>query len=170
MKTGRYAFLGLSLALALILSYVETLIPFGFAIPGIKLGLANLIVLIFLSLKRTKEAILISVTRILLAGFMFGSLSTILYALCGGLLSFIVMYLVLKIDKVSVRLVSMTGGLFHNIGQLIVAGFIVGFKSIIYYIPYLVLAGLLTGLLIGVICSLVLPYIRKHIIGFGDLK
>ena len=86
------AFLGVFLALALILSYVESLIPFYFGIPGVKLGLTNLIVVVMLYLCGTKEAFAISMLRIMLSGFLFGNMFSILYSAAGGLLSFLVMY------------------------------------------------------------------------------
>ena len=99
MKTRKIAYLGVFLALALILSYVESLIPFYFGIPGVKLGLTNLIVVVMLYCTGTKEAFGVSVARILLAGFLFGNLFSILYSLAGGVLSFIVMCLLKKTGR-----------------------------------------------------------------------
>ena len=139
------------LALALILSYVESLIPFSFGIPGVKLGLTNVIVVWLLYLMGPGEAVGVSVMRILLAGFMFGNAFSILYSLAGGLLSFIVMYLLKHTNKLNVVTISITGGLFHNIGQLAIAAIIVSNYHVLYYIPVLLCAGALTGLLIGLI-------------------
>ena len=125
MKTRKIAYLGVFLALALILSYVESLIPFYFGIPGVKLGLTNLIVVVMLYCTGTKEAFGVSVARILLAGFLFGNLFSILYSLAGGVLSFIVMCLLKKTGRFHVISVSVTGGISHNIGQLIAAAFVV---------------------------------------------
>lgn len=147
----KIAYLSLFLALALILSYVESLIPFSFGIPGVKLGLTNVIVVWLLYLMGPREAAGVSVMRILLAGFMFGNAFSILYSLAGGLLSFIVMYLLKLTDKLNVVTISITGGLFHNIGQLAIAAIIVSNYHILYYIPVLLCAGALTGLLIGLI-------------------
>ena len=147
---NKVAYLGVFLALALICSYVESLIPFYFGIPGVKLGLTNLVVVLMLYCVGAKEALLISVLRVVLSGFLFGNMFSILYSLAGGLLSFIVMVLLKKIAKSSMVFVSVCGGIFHNVGQLIVAAIVVENYNIFYYFPILLLAGFLTGFLIGI--------------------
>lgn len=153
MKTRKIAYLGVFLALALILSYVESLIPFYFGIPGVKLGLTNLIVVVMLYCTGTKEAFGVSVARILLAGFLFGNLFSILYSLAGGVLSFIVMCLLKKTGRFHVISVSVTGGISHNIGQLIAAAFVVETYDIFYYMPFLLIAGVVTGFGIGMLAQ-----------------
>lgn len=153
MKTRKIAYLGVFLALALILSYVESLIPFYFGIPGVKLGLTNLIVVFMLYCTGTKEAFGVSVARILLAGFLFGNLFSILYSLAGGVLSFIVMCLLKKTGRFHVISVSVTGGISHNIGQLIAAAFVVETYDIFYYMPFLLIAGVATGFVIGMLAQ-----------------
>lgn len=150
---NKVAYLGVFLALALILSYVETLIPFSFGIPGVKLGLTNLIVVLMMYLVGYKEAFLISFMRILLAGMMFGNVFSILYSLAGGLLSFAVMALLIRTDKFHVITVSICGGVTHNIGQIIVASVVVESYYVMYYFPVLLFAGMLTGMLIGVLAK-----------------
>lgn len=145
--------MGMLLAFALILSYVESLIPFSFGIPGIKLGLANLAVVVGLYLIGTKEAFLIDFTRILLAGFLFGNLYSILYSMAGGIGSFLVMAVCKRSNAFSVKGVSMAGGVSHNAAQLAVAALVVETGSVLYYFPALLVAGLLTGFLIGVIAE-----------------
>lgn len=153
MKTRKIAYLGVFLALALILSYVESLIPFYFGIPGVKLGLTNLIVVVMLYCIGTKEAFGVSVARILLAGFLFGNLFSILYSLAGGVLSFIVMCLLKKTGRFHVISVSVTGGISHNLGQLIAAAFVVETYDIFYYMPFLLIAGVATGFVIGMLAQ-----------------
>lgn len=153
MKTRKIAYLGVFLALALILSYVESLIPFYLGIPGVKLGLTNLIVVVMLYCTGTKEAFGVSVARILLAGFLFGNLFSILYSLAGGVLSFIVMCLLKKTGRFHVISVSVTGGISHNIGQLIAAAFVVETYDIFYYMPFLLIAGVATGFVIGMLAQ-----------------
>ena len=153
MKTRKIAYLGVFLALALILSYVESLIPFYFGIPGVKLGLTNLIVVVMLYCTGTKEAFGVSVARILLAGFLFGNLFSILYSLAGGVLSFIVMCLLKKTGRFHVISVSVTGGISHHIGQLIAAAFVVETYDIFYYMPFLLIAGVATGFVIGMLAQ-----------------
>lgn len=143
------AYLGMFLAAALICSYIESLIPFYFGVPGIKLGLANIVVVIMLYCVGAGEAFLVSVLRILLAGFMFGNPFSIIYSLSGGILSYGVMLLLKYTKKFKVISVSVAGGIFHNIGQLFVASAVVENYNLFYYAPALLIAGFVTGFLIG---------------------
>lgn len=147
---SRAAYFGIFTALGLIFSYVETLIPFQIGIPGVKLGLANLIIVIALYKMSLREAYLLSVTRVVLAGFMFGNLFSIIYSLAGGLLSLSVMACLKRKGDFSVIGVSIAGGVSHNIGQLVIAMAVVETFSVAYYIPVLLIAGLITGLVIGI--------------------
>lgn len=117
----RVAKCGLLIALAMVFSYVEVLIPFNFGIPGIKLGLANLIVVVGFYSMKTTDVIAVSLVRIFLSGLLFGNLMSILYSLSGGILSIIVMLLLKRLHRFSIVGVSIAGGVFHNIGQIIVA-------------------------------------------------
>ena len=146
-NTVRIAWFGVFTALALIFSYVETLIPFQIGIPGVKLGLANLIVVVALYKMGGKDALLLSVTRIVLSGFIFASLFSILYSLAGGLLSLAVMVILKKRGSFSVF------GVIHNVGQLIVAMLVVETFSVAYYVPVLLIAGVITGFIIGVVAN-----------------
>lgn len=153
---NKTAYFGVFTSLALILSYVETLIPISFGIPGIKLGLANLVIVIVLYTYGGKEALLLSVTKILLSGFLFGNLSMILYSLAGGVLSLVIMALLRRNGGFSIQGVSIAGGVFHNVGQLLLAMIIVETYQVGYYFPVLLVSGLVTGLLIGIVSSEVL--------------
>lgn len=144
------AVFGVFTALALIFSYVELLIPINFGIPGAKLGLANLVIIIVLYKSDWKEALLLSVVRIVLAGFLFGNLFGILYSLAGGILSLAVMALLKRSGAFSIIGVSMAGGVSHNVGQLIMAMLVVETYAVGYYLPVLLIAGLITGTLIGI--------------------
>lgn len=157
---NRAAYFGVFTALALILSYVEMLIPINFGIPGAKLGLANLVIVIVLYKTDWKEALLLSVVRIVLSGFIFGNLFSILYSLAGGILSLAVMALLKKRNVFSTAGVSIAGGVSHNIGQLIVAMLVVETYQVGYYLPVLLAAGVATGLLIGIVSQGVLKRIR----------
>lgn len=153
---SRVAYFGVFTALALIFSYVETLIPVNLGIPGVKLGLANLIIVVALYKMRLSEAYLLSVVRVLLAGFIFGNYFSIIYSLAGGLLSLTVMALLKKWGGFSLQGISIAGGVFHNIGQLIVAAVVVETFSVTYYFPVLLVAGLLTGFVIGIVAEMML--------------
>lgn len=150
---SRVAIFGVFVSLALIFSYVESLIPFHIGIPGVKLGLANLIIVIALYKMPLREAYLLSVTRIVLAGFIFGNLFSIIYSLAGGLLSLTIMALLKRSDGFSVMGISIAGGVMHNVGQLIIAMLVVETFSVIYYVPVLLISGLITGLIIGIISN-----------------
>ena len=143
------AFLGIFAAVAIIFGYVESLFPIPFPVPGIKLGLANLCVLFILARYSIKEAALISVVRILVIGFLFGNLFSIVYSLAGAALSLSVMALLKKYSGLSLIGISVAGGVTHNIGQLLVAAFIVENTVVFFYFPFLLVAGVVAGVLIG---------------------
>ncbi len=156
-KTALY---GLMIALAFIFSYIESLFPVV-GIPGVKLGLANLVVLVTLVLLRPRDALAISCLRILLVGFTFGSPASMLYSLAGGLVSLGVMILFRRSEKFSILGVSVAGGVSHNLAQLAVAAAVLRTPQIVWYLPILLLSGLLTGALIGVAARLCLPKLRR---------
>lgn len=177
--------LGFLLALALILSYVESLIPFSFGIPGIKLGLPNLIVLLLLYdtsgvesvpaehedgsgtakerafFEGAREALLVNALRIVLSGFIFSNLYAILYALSGAAFSFPAMLAGKKCGRFSMIGVSVLGGVFHNIGQILVAIAVVETAAVAYYAPFLIVAGTVTGALLGFAGMELSPYLRR---------
>ena len=149
----RVAYCAMLTALAMIFGYVEALIPFNFGIPGVKLGLANLVIVVALYLLPAHQVFFIQIARIVLVSFLFGNLSMMLYSLAGGLLSFLVMSLLKKAGGFSVIGVSIAGGVMHNIGQLIVAMLVVQNMKIAYYASVLMIAGLITGGLIGMLAQ-----------------
>ncbi len=138
-------------SLAFIFSYLESLIPLPLPFPGMKLGLANLVILIVLYHKNYRYALGLSMLRNLLNAFTFGSLFSLVYSTAGSLLSLSVMALTLRLTKkrLSILSVSALGGIFHNLGQLLSASFFVGFQSVLWYTPILYFSGLFTGILIG---------------------
>lgn len=160
MKTQTVHF-GVFTALALLFSYIESLIPFHIGIPGVKLGLANLIIVIALYKMNARQAFLLSVTRIVLAGFLFGNLFSILYSLAGGMLSLIVMILLKKQNGFSVMGVSVAGGVFHNVGQLVIAMLVTESLNLFYYVPVLMISGLIIGIFIGIIANEMLKRLRR---------
>lgn len=148
--TKKVAYFGVLLSLSLILSYVESLFPFGFGIPGVKLGLANLVTMIALFRLGTRRAILLSVLRVILSGILFGNIFSIVYSLSGATFSLLIMILLKKTRQFSILGVSIAGGVAHNIGQIILATFLMENKAFFYYIPVLLVVGTVTGMLIGV--------------------
>lgn len=159
----KVAVYGMLTALAFLLSYVETLIPFSFTIPGIKLGLANLVVITALYCLDIKSAFVISMVRILLSGLTFSSLSIMLYSLGGGILSFLCMSLAKHFTSFGITGVSVLGGVTHNLGQLLTAVFVVRTGSLIYYFPALLAAGTAAGALIGLLGGLVTERLRPFL-------
>lgn len=153
---NRVAYFGVFTALALIFSYIETFVPISFGIPGVKLGLANLIIVIALYKIPLREVYVLSIVRVLLSGVLFGNYFSIAYSLAGGLLSLTVMALLKKAAGFSVIGISIAGGVCHNIGQLVVAMIVVETFAMSYYMPVLLVAGLITGFLIGVVADQVL--------------
>ena len=125
------------------------LIPFDFGIPGIKLGLANIVALVLLYKNGFLPALAVSVSRVLLIGILFGNAMSVFYSLAGGVLSLIVMYLVKKIPFFSIVGVSVAGAAAHNIGQLAAALVVIGMKAVMFYLPFLLIAAVITGFLIG---------------------
>lgn len=158
---NKTAYMGLLTALALILSYVENLISFQPGIPGVKIGLANLAVLICLYLFGWREAVILTIVKAVVSGLLFGNLFMIAYSLSGALFSAITMILLKKSGLFHVPVVSAAGGVMHNMGQLLIALLVVETYSVVYYMPVLILSGLITGIVIGMAASLVLPYIQN---------
>lgn len=148
-------------ALTLIFSYVEMLIPFNFGIPGIKLGLSNLVILVALYALGAGYAFVINMVRILLSGLLFSGVSAMLYSLAGGLLSFLIMFLLMKSGLFSPVGVSLGGGVFHNVGQLIVASLVTETAKIFLYLPVLTVSGTITGVLLGFAGALILRRIGR---------
>ena len=155
MKTKRIACLGLFIALAFVLSYVEYLLPLNIGIPGAKVGLANLVVMVALYTLGKKDAALLSVVRVVLVGFTFGNLAMMLYSMAGALLSFVVMLIAKRTKLFSITGVSVLGGVFHNVGQIIVAMVALETASLLYYLPFLIVIGTISGIVIGVISGLI---------------
>ncbi len=155
-KNKMTAMCGVFIALALVLSYLESLVPLNFAVPGVKLGLANLVTIVALYMLGLKPAILISIGRIILSGILFGNVTVIIYSLAGAGLSIVVMYIVRKIKIFSVTGISICGAIAHNIGQIAVAAFVMENANILYYMLILCITGAIAGTLIGVLASVVL--------------
>ncbi len=156
----RCAFYGVILSLALICGYVETLIPINLGLPGIKLGLANIVAVWLLYKKGFLSALAVNTARILLVGILFGNAVSVVYALCGGTFAVITMSLIKRIKIFSAVGVSIAGAFFHNVGQLLAAAFVIGSKAVIYYLPFLTLSAVVTGLIIGFVAVYLLKRVR----------
>ena len=163
METRKIARMGLLVALSMILSYVESLIPAFVAVPGVKVGLANIVVIFALYTLGPIEALIVSLLRVILSSFLFGSVLSLLYSLSGALLSLGGMILMKKLKIFSTTVVSVTGGVLHNVGQILVACLVLETDVLLYYLPVLILSGVITGAVIGIIASLVIKRLENNI-------
>ena len=163
MKNKRIAFLGLFVALAFVLSYIEFMLPLNIGIPGAKIGIANLAVMVTLYTVGEKEAIALSIIRVILVGLTFGNISMMMYSLAGATLSLVAMLIAKRIGKFSIAGVSVLGGVFHNIGQIIVAMLVLETDSLLYYLPFLIIVGTITGVVIGIVSNLITVRVKKVI-------
>lgn len=162
-KAYRLVILSLYVAMALILSYIESLIPLPLPIPGAKIGLPNIITLVSLLTLGWPLTLLVVIARIFLSGFMFGGGFSIVYSLGGGLLSLLVMSLLLHFfkDKISIILISVFGAISHNLGQVIVAAIVVQTTSLLLYFLFLMLLAIPTGLFIGITARELMRLLNK---------
>ena len=156
------AFLGLFACLALICSYIEALIPLPIPVPGVKLGLANVMIVICLYIYGAKDAIIINFIRIVLLAVLFANPYSLMYSLAGAIISMAFMYPLYKSKKFSIIGVSVAGAVGHNLAQIIMAMWVTKILKLIDYLPVLILSGIVTGVIIGIIGKLVIPKI-KHI-------
>lgn len=159
MKASRITQYALLLALALVLSYVEALVPLSLAVPGVKLGLPNLVIVFALYRLGFRDACVISVLRIVMVALLFGNALSMAYSLSGAILSLSVMVLLLKYGKLSVVGVSVAGGVFHNIGQIVCAMLLLETSQIAYYLPVLLVSGTLAGIAVGVVSGLLVRHV-----------
>ena len=157
----RVSMYGILVALAFIASYIEVLIPFNFHVPGMKLGLANIVVLSALYMGGAEAGITVSLIRIILVGLTFGNPYSAIYGLSGGILSFITMFLLKKTDFFGVLGVSMAGGVMHNLGQLLCAMVLLRLPAVFSYLSYLMFIGIITGGLIGLVVEEILKRVKK---------
>ncbi len=159
MKASKLTLLALSVSLAMILSFVESQIPALVAIPGVKVGLANIAVVFALYKLGWKEAVVISLTRVFLVGLLFGNGVSILYSMVGAAVSLCGMVALKKAKVFSETAVSVAGGVLHNLGQITMACILMGTDVLRYYAPFLVLSGTLAGIVIGVLAAILVKRI-----------
>ena len=160
------AYMGMLTALAFVFSYIESLLPINLGIPGVKLGLANLVVIVALYTMGVRAAFTLSLVRIVLEGFTFGSPASMIYSLAGGMLSLAVMAVARKAQVFSATGVSVLGGVSHNVGQIFVAILVMENTSLAYYLPVLVLSGTAAGVLVGILAAVLVKRLKKGIGGY----
>ena len=160
MRNKKIATSALMIALAMILSFVESQIPSFFPIPGIKLGLANIAVIFALYRLSIKDAIVVLLIRVVVVSTLFGTSLTLAYSLSGAVLSLLIMVLLKKSDRFSIVGVSVAGGISHNIGQIIMAIILMHNSVISYYLPFLIISGIVTGVVIGLVSAKIVERVK----------
>ena len=160
MKTRKIATLALAIALAMILSFVESQIPAFVAIPGVKVGLANIAVVFVLYKLGWKEAVLISLVRVFMVSVLFGTAVSLFYSVAGAVLSLTGMVLLKRTGLFSTVAVSVTGGVLHNVGQILMACLLLETNVIVYYLPFLILSGVIAGVVIGVVAAIMVNRVQ----------
>lgn len=161
MKIKKITFLAIFVALAMMLSFIESQVPPLVAIPGVKMGLANIAVVFTLYRFGFKEAAGVSILRVLLMSLIFGNALSLAYALCGAVLSLLSMTLLKRFTNFSSISVSVVGGVLHNVGQIIVACFVTSTSELVYYLPVLFISGTLSGIVIGLIAGIIVKRFEK---------
>lgn len=157
-KIARYALL---VALAMVLSWLESLIPLSVAIPGVKLGLTNLVVLFALYRMSTADALAISLIRVLLVSITFGNAFAFAYSFAGAALSLLIMWALKKSAKFSPVGVSVAGGVGHNLGQIMVAALVLENSGLFFYLPVLMISGIAAGVCIGLVGGIIIQRIKN---------
>ena len=160
MKTKKLVTLAVTISVAMILSFVESRIPAFVAIPGVKVGLANIAVIFALYKMGWREAITVSVIRVILIALLFGSVVSLAYSIAGALISLSLMILLRKIGIFTEVAVSVVGGITHNIGQILIAFLLLETKVVFYYLPFLLVSGVIAGIAVGVASALLIKRIK----------
>ena len=155
-NTRRLTSLALTVSFALILSFIESRIPAFVAIPGVKVGLANIAVIFTLYKFGIKEAVSVSIVRIVLVSMLFGSPISMIYSIFGATLSLAVMFILKKFTPLSEVSVSVFGGVMHNIGQITAASIMLGTNVVVYYLPFLLVSGTIAGIVVGIASGLLI--------------
>ncbi len=161
MKTKKVAFLGMCIALSMILSFVESQIPPLAAVPGVKMGLPNIVMVFMLYKVGAKETAIVSILRVILVGILFGTPLSMIYSLAGAALSLTGMIILKKTNLFAPVTVSVVGGILHNVGQIATACIVMETAQIAYYLPVLFISGTIAGVLIGLCAAMILKRLEK---------
>ena len=152
--------IALTISFAMVLSYIESRIPAFVAIPGIKVGLANIAVIFSLYKFGIKEAITVSILRVFLVSMLFGSPVSLIYSISGALLSLLTMIILKKLTPLSEVAISVTGGVMHNVGQIAAASFMLSTNVVVYYLPFLLVSGTVAGIVVGIVSAILVKKVR----------
>lgn len=159
-KTLQLTTLAFVVAFAMILSFVESRIPAFVAIPGIKVGLANIAVIFTLYKLGVKEAITVSIVRVLLISMLFGSAVSLIYSISGAVLSLLTMIVLKKLTPLNEVTISVTGGVMHNVGQIAAASFMLSTNVVVYYLPFLLVSGTIAGVVVGIASAILIKRVK----------
>lgn len=159
-RTLKLTTLALTISFAMVLSYIESRIPAFVAIPGIKVGLANIAVIFTLYKLGVKEAITVSIIRVLLVSMLFGSPVSMIYSISGAVLSLLAMVILKKLTPLSEVAISVTGGVMHNVGQIAAASFMLSTNVVVYYLPFLLVSGSIAGIVVGIVSAILVKKVR----------
>ena len=160
-NTKKLATLSIAVSLAMVLSYVDKIITSLAPLPpGIKLGLANIAVVFAIYKLGVKEGVIISVVRVILASFLFGTGVSFWYAIAGATVSLILMIILKKLTPLSCVTVSTVGGISHNVAQICVASILFDTNLLVYYLPFLLVAGVVAGIVIGTASAILVKRIK----------
>lgn len=162
-STKKLTTLAITVSLALILSFIESRIPAFVASPGIKVGLANIAVIFTLYKIGYKEAIVVSIIRVLLVSFLFGTPVSLIYSITGAVFSLVTMMLLKRLTPLSEVTVSVSGGVMHNVGQITAASFMLSTNVVIYYLPFLLISGTIAGIAIGVASAILVKRVKINL-------
>ena len=161
-KTLHLTTMAFVIAFAMILSFVESRIPAFVAIPGVKVGLANIAVIFTLYKFGVKEAVTVSIIRVLLISMLFGSPVSLIYSISGATLSLVSMILLKKLTPLTEVTISVTGGVMHNVGQIAAASFMLSTNVVVYYLPFLLVSGTVAGVVVGIASAILIKRVKLN--------
>lgn len=159
-KTQNLTRLSLAVTFALILSFIESRIPAFVSVPGVKVGLANIAIIFMLYKFGVKAAITVSLIRVLLVSMLFGNFPSLFYSISGAVLSFMVMLTLKSLTPLKEVGVSISGGISHNVGQIIAASILLETNVVVYYLPFLMVSGTIAGIVVGIVAALLIKRIK----------
>lgn len=162
LSVKKIVVIAIFISLALILSYVDSLIPIAIMVPGIKMGLANVIIIFSLYMLGYKATFFISIIRVILSSILFGNILTFAYSFAGAILSLLIMVILKNRVKLATITISIIGAVVHNIAQIGVAILFMHTKEMLYYLPILMITGIISGALIGIVSALLIRFIEKN--------
>ena len=159
MKSAKITYIALLSALAVVFGYIESLFPLPVPVPGIKLGISNIVILFAIIRMNRRDAFLIMLIKVMVCSVLFSGINSLFYSLSGGIFSFFAMIFVQKFNF-SIIGMSMAGGVFHNLGQIFAASVLLSSFSAFYYLPILIVCGLFVGAAVGILCDIVISRLK----------